>query len=180
MIRHIALLLALVVAVAPVRAQSDCTLVYGDSWAFTFATPDQWRSLCGAEEKVGAPLALWPTESTFRDAEAVMYINVSAQDPEQQSLQEFVRFSQEQFKSQAPSVVFLAEERPTTTSKLNALHFSASGDPGGNHELLVYVEGPSAFFILVLSARTQSALDKWRPSFLALYQSFAPMAATMQ
>jgi hypothetical protein len=74
-------------------------------------------------------------------------------------------------------VVFVPVEPTKATPNLRALHFSASGDPGGNVERLTYVEGPTAFFVLVLSARTPNALERAQPAFRELLLSFAPMAA---
>ena len=139
----------------PARSQAECSIVNGSDWAFAYATLEKWASLCRAEQQFGAPLALWPKESSFTDSPAVMYIDLSSKN--QQSLMEFVCVSQSQFKAKAPHVVFLGQDSPVAASKLKAVHFSASGDPGANHERITYVEGPTAFFILVLSARTHAA-----------------------
>jgi len=169
---------ALIFAVAPTYAQSDCGIVYGKYWAFVFSTPANWSSLCGADRVVGAPVAFWPVGSTFADSAAVMYVNVSAKD--EPSLPEFVKFSQSLFRQRAPNVVFVPVQPSEVTPKLRALHFSASGDPGGNVERITYVEGPTAYFILVLSARNPKALEEAQPSFHELLRSFVPMSATVQ
>lgn len=169
---------ALVVAAASAHAESDCNIIYGRDWAFAFSTPAKWSSLCQAERLIGAPVAFWPAGSTFADSAAVMYVNVSAKD--EPSLADFVKSSQTLFRQQAPNVVFVQLEPVEAMPKLRALHFSASGDPGGNVERITYVEGPTAYFILVLSARTAKALEQAQPAFRELLQSFSPMAATVQ
>jgi hypothetical protein len=176
--RLLSCVLALIFVVAPAHAQSHCSIVYGKDWAFAFSTPARWSSLCGAERLVGAPVAFWPVGSTFADSAAVMYVNVSIKD--ERSLPEFVRSSQSLFRQQAPNVNFVPLQPIEATRNVRALHFSASGDPGGNVERLTYVEGPTAYFILVLSARTPQALEQAQPAFRELLQSFAPMAATVQ
>jgi len=104
-----------------------------------------------------------------------MYVTVSAKD--EASLPAFVNSSQRIFRQKAPNVVFVSLESPEPTLKLSALYFSATGDPGGNVERIAYIEGPTAYFIVVLSARTSEALGQAQPAFRELLQSFAPMAA---
>jgi hypothetical protein len=169
---------ALIFAISTAHAQADCGIVYGKDWAFAFSTPTKWSSLCGAERLAGVPVAFWPVGSTFENSTAVMYVNVSTKD--EPSLEKFVRFSQGQFRRQAPKVAFAPLKPIEGIPQLRVLHFSASGDPGGNVERLAYVEGPTAYFIVVLSARTPKALEQAQPAFRELLQSFAPMAATVQ
>jgi hypothetical protein len=168
---------ALTFTIAAAHVQADCSIVYGKDWAFAFSTPAKWSSLCGAERLAGVPLALWPVDSTFENSAAVMYVNVSSKD--EPSLEKFVAFSQSQFRRQAPKVAFVPLKPIEGNPQLRALHFSASGDPGGNVERLAYVEGPTAYFILVLSARTPKALEQAQPAYINLLRSFSPMAATV-
>jgi len=168
---------AFVFTVASAHAQSDCSIVYGKDWAFAFSTPAGWSSLCRAERLIGVPVAFWLVGSTFADSAVVMYVNVSTKvEP---SLPDFVRSSQSLFRQKAPNVVFVPLEPIEATPKLRALHFSASGDPGGNVERITYVEGPTAYFVIVLSARSPKALEQAQPAFRQLLQSFIPMAATV-
>lgn len=176
--RFFCFLATLIISISTAHAQSDCGIIYGNHWAFTFSTPDKWTSLCQAERLVGAPVAFWPEGSTFADSTAVMYVNVAKK--EKPTLAAFVRSSQRLFRKQAPNVVFVPIQQIATKPDIKAMHFSASGDPGGNVEQLAYVEGPTAYFILVLSARTSDDLKQAKPAFHALLQSFAPMAAKVQ
>lgn len=176
MSRLLCSLVAFTFAIATAQAQEECSIVYGKTWAFAFLTPAKWSSLCGAEQPAGVPAAFWPAGSTFEDSVAVMYVNVSIND--EPSLEKFVQFSQRQFRRKAPKVAFVRLKPIEGMPKLRVLHFSASGDPGGNVEQLAYVKGPTAYFILVLSARNPKALEQARPAFLELLRSFSPMAAT--
>lgn len=106
-----------------------------------------------------------------------MYVNVSSKDAP--SLGEFARSAQEQFRQQAPDVVFQSLVLGGNGSKVPMLHFSATGDPGGNVERVTYVEGPTAYFILVLSARNALALQEAQSAFRELLRSFVPMEATV-
>lgn len=177
MIRLSSYFFALAFFFTPAHAQTECAVVYGPDWAFAFSTPAKWTSMCKAEQLVGAPVAFWPTDSTFADSAAVMYVSVSSKD--EPTLVEFVKLSQNLFWREAPNVVFIPVKTSEALPKLNALHFAASGDPGGNVERITYVEGPTAYFILVLSARNGKALAQAQPAYRDLLQSFSPMAATV-
>jgi len=47
----------LVTIVSVAHAQSGCAIVYGDNWAFLFATPERWVSQCRANRRGVGPLA---------------------------------------------------------------------------------------------------------------------------
>jgi hypothetical protein len=155
------------------HAQTGCAIVYGKDWAFLFATPERWVSLCRAERQVDAALALWPEGTTFAEAPAVMYVTVSAK--EEPSLEAFATVEQQRFRATAPKSKVTPVGPMAVADGKRALVVRLSGDPGQNHELVAYAEGPTAYFILVLSARSVKALEEYRPAFRALLQSFAPM-----
>ncbi|PYM30942.1 MAG: hypothetical protein DMD80_01475 [Candidatus Rokuibacteriota bacterium] len=163
----------LVAIVSVAHAQSGCAIVYGDNWAFLFATPERWVSQCRAERQTGAALALWPDGTTFADAPAVMYVTVNGkEDP---SLEAFAAAEQQRFRAIAPKVKVMPAGPMVAANGKRALVVRLSGDLGQNHELVAYTEGPTAYFIVVLSARNPQALEEHRPAFQALLQSFSPM-----
>jgi len=57
-----------------------------------------------------------------------------------------------------------------------ALVFRASGDR--NHELIAYVDGPTRFFVIAISARNARSLDESKGAFQSLLNSFVPMKVT--
>src|SRR5947207_13676671 len=164
---------ALVAIASLAYAQTGCAIVYGDNWAFLFATPERWVSLCRAERQTGAALTLWPEGSTFADAPAVMYVTVSGRgDP---SLEAFAAAEQQRFRASAPKVKVTPAGPMAVANGKRALVVRLSGDPGQNHELVAYTEGPTAFYIVDLSARNVQAIEEHRPAFQPLLQSFSPM-----
>lgn len=171
-----AVLLVLWATAYSASADTDCGgIVYGKDWAFVFATPDRWTSLCRAEKAIGAALALWPRETTFADAPAVMYVTVSEKN--EPTLQEFAADEQQHFRSTALNVTVRAEMPMVVGGGQSALVFHLSGDPGQNHELVSYVEGPTKYFIIAISARSAESLEQYRGAFIALMKSFVPMEA---
>lgn len=171
------LVLGISIAASTADAEGGCSIMYGSDWAFTFATPDHWMSLCGAERAVGAALALWPQGTTFADAPAIMYVSVNEKSG--LTLEEFTADEQRRFRADAPQLTIHSERPMVAGGGHRALVYSLSGDPGGNHELVGYVEGPTAFFILVVSSRNAESLERSRSAYHALIKSFVPMTAKM-
>lgn len=171
--------LALLLAFAtPARSEPTCTLVYGKTWAFLVDVPEGWRAQCRAEQNLGAAIGIWPKDSTFADAPAVMYITVSTRnDP---TLEAFAAGEQERFRASAPEVRFVAIEPGPRVGGRQALLFGVSGDAGRNIERVAYVEGPTAYFILVISERTAQDLERSQAAFDTLLRSFMPMEARTQ
>jgi hypothetical protein len=175
--RLLSIFALIVFSITPSIASANCNLLYGDYWAFVFSTPANWSSLCRAEKKYGMALAIWPTGSSFEQAPAVMYVSVNQK--EGKSLTEFNKWSLETFRKAKPQIVF----KPLTfeaKSKLNAMHFSATGGPEGNFDRIAYIEGPSAYFMMILSAQSAEALDSALPAYRELFESFSPMSNTIK
>lgn len=169
------ILVVLVMTTGWARAESDCTIIYGEDWAFVFEAPARWTSQCRAENSVGAALALWPEGTTFADASAVMYVTVNERKP--RTLKAFAADEQRRFRASVPDVIVRAEAPMAVGGGATALVFRLTGDPGQNQELIAYVEGPTRFFIVVISARNAHSLEKYEGVFQSLLKSFVPMRA---
>jgi hypothetical protein len=65
-------------------------------------------------------------------------------------------------------------------NKLRSLHFSVKDGPSEKTDHIAYIEGPSAYFMMVLSAQTANAYQQAMPAFLDLFQSFSPMSASIK
>lgn len=80
------------------------------------------------------------------------------------------------FKSSAPTVKVTELESPKTSPQVKALLVAFSAAPAGYHEELVaYVEGPTAYFIAVITSESAATLAKYRLDFLDFVSKFIPM-----
>ena len=172
------ILILLFALLAPTWARAECAVVYGKFWAFAFSTPAKWSSLCNADKQIGVPVAFWQEGASFSNSPAVMYVAASAKD--KRTLPQFVSDSQDAFRKQAAGVKFVALDEKCGDGKLQAVQYSASGDPGGNAERICYVEGPASYFVVVLSARNTKVLETAAPAFRELLASFVPMSARIE
>jgi hypothetical protein len=172
--RLLVLVFVLFVTATWANADAGCGLVFGSDWAFAFSTPARWIAQCHAEKSVGAALALWPQGTTFSEAPAVMSVTVN--EKRRQSLALFAAGEQQRFRSDKPNVSVRFEPGMSVGGRAGALVFRASGDR--NHELIAYVEAPTRFFVVAVSARNAQSLDESKGAFQSLLNSFVPMKVT--
>src|SRR5262245_8212534 len=60
------------------EVESGGCIPYGANWSFMVAAPPGWSSACPAVETHGVTVAMWPSDSNWKDAHSVMYANPSA------------------------------------------------------------------------------------------------------
>ena len=163
----------LCVIVARANADAGCGLVFGGDWAFAFSTPARWVSQCRAEKSADVAL-LWPLGTTFADAPAV--IRVTVNEKRRHSLALFAADEQQRFRSNKPNATVRFEPGMSVNGGNAALVFRATENR--NDELIAYVEGPTRFFTVAISARHAHSLDEYKGAFQSLLNSFVPMKVT--
>ena len=156
------------------NADAGCGIVFGSDWAFTFSAPARWISQCRAGTAAGAALALWPQGTTVAEAPAVMSVTVN--EKHRHSLALFAADEQQRRRTDAPNVTVRFEPGMSVGGRAGALVFRATGDR--NHELIAYVEGPTRFFVVEVSARNARSLDESKGAFQSLLNSFVAMKVT--
>ena len=168
--RLLVLVFALFVAASGAHAIAGCGLVFGSDWAFAFSTPARWAAQCYAGRAAGAALALWPQGTTLADAPAVMSVTVNEKN--RRSLALFAADEQQRFRSGKPNLAVRFEPGMSVGGRA-ALVFRATDRQV--HDLIAYVEGPTRFFVVVISARNADALKEQKGAFQSLLNSFVPM-----
>jgi|SRR5690242_11953643 hypothetical protein len=159
---------------AAANAEPGCGILFGSDWAFSFSTPVRWVSRCRAETPADTALALWPQGTTLSEAPAVMSIAVKDKKP--RSLALFAADEQQRLRSDKPNLAVRFEPGMSVGGSAAALVFRATDDR--NHELIAYLEGPTRFFVVVLSARSTDSLRDSRGAFQSLLNSFVAMKVT--
>jgi hypothetical protein len=167
--------MALVLALLPLPSVA-CGIVYGSDWAFVAQAPEDWAEACGDEAMDETALTLWPANQTPDQADALMYVTVS--DKARQSLQAFAEQEIARFKASSKTSVL--SDLPAASSKGDAVRrlVHITDAPGGRDEFVAYVEGPTSFFIIVLSADSSALGQKYRPIFDQFVADFYPMERT--
>lgn len=150
-----------------------CDIVYGSDWAFLSDNPAGWDSACGDQSLDGTAITLWPAKQGLAKASAIIYVTVSHKDPA--GLKAFAKDEQARFKKSSPISRVSAVPAPTKAVKYNYALARFGNAPGNREELVAYLEGPTANFVLVLSADSVAAFDAYQPAFLRYLASFIPM-----
>jgi len=163
--------LAFVVATAPTWA---CGIVYGKDWAFLAETPLGWSSGCHKQAMEGTAITLWPAQQKPEASDAIIYVTVSTKDIP--TLHDFASDARAVFKLAAPSVIVTELEAPAVSPKvkIELVAFSRA-PPGDREEMVAYIEGPTAYFIVVLTAESAQALVTHKADFLSFVAKFIPM-----
>lgn len=160
------------------RAETGCAIVYGQNWAFLFATPKNWEAVCPANEPSGVVVALWPKGTAIANAPGIMYVTVS--DKGEFSLEQFAEDEITRFRVQSPKLQVQVANSLTFQKKNSALVRQLSGDQYGNHELVAYADAGNVFLIIVLTSRTQKAFEHLRPAFENFVSTLNPMKIQFQ
>ena len=167
-------ILVLLCTALSAQAALACSIVYGKDWAYAVEPPPGWSSACHDSAAPGTTITLWPSSSSPQAADALIYVTVSTKG--QQTLQEFASDALKRFKDAAPAARSRAFTDKTPELKFNVTWIALSGaPPGTREELVAYIEGPTAFFIAVVSAESADVLAKRRADFIAFVSKFIPM-----
>ena len=151
-----------------------CGIVYGKDWAFVTEAPTGWSSACHKQAMDGTAITLWRADQKPDSADSLIYVTVSTKDLP--TLQAFASDAIAKFKSAAPSVKVSMLEPPEVSPKVNVqLVAFSNAPPGDREELVAYIEGPTAYFIAVITAQSAKALAARRQDFLAFVSKFVPM-----
>lgn len=148
-----------------------CSIVYGKDWAFTSEIPERWSGACHTEAMAGTAMTLWPSAQRPDQADALIYVTVSARDLP--SIGAFAADEQSRTREASPQSVVALDATVTRRDGIQVV--SVSKAAGGREELVAYVEGPTAYFVIVLTATSESALSARRPGFVKFLESFRPM-----
>jgi hypothetical protein len=161
------------------RTEAACGMVFGADWAIAFSAPARWDSLCNTEKTAGAggaALTLWPQGTTVGDAPAVMYVTVNEKN--RRSLAVFAADEQQRFRSDKPNVVVRFEPAMSAGGSAPKVVFRATD--ARNQQLIAYVEGPTRFFVVVMSARSAQALEEHQSALPSLLNSFVAMKVSAE
>lgn len=168
--RIFALLLCLL-ASAALRAESPCSVVYGENWALLLVTPNGWEANCsGPSDRV---LALWPHGTSFALAPGSIYVTVSNKDG--LSLKQFAENALARTKEQSPNLQVQPMAAITLPNKHQALIRKISGDQDGSHELIAYADAGNVYLTLVLNAQTPQSFSSFNAVFRGFVSSIHPM-----
>ncbi len=121
-----------------------------------------------------------PIASNFGQSETVIYARAEDKkaNPDFNSLEEFISFSQQHFISGAPSKVTVTKtDEFETAGKQRFISYSFVPEGSGNWEQVSYGEdsdndGNSYYIIITLSSRTEKGYKKTLPDYLKIVKQY--------
>jgi len=162
---------ALTLAVSAQASEDRTGIIYGPDHAFAVTAPSGWV----LDNKSGVDQGLWavfyPVGSSWKNSKVVMYINTASKtgDP---TLDGLIAGDLERQRKESPGLNVKAGEpielQDGTKAKVN--HWS--GDRGGNHESVAYIEAPTVWVMVVLSSRNEKAYRSALPAFSSLTRTY--------
>ena len=166
-----AIALAFVMNVAsPAHADN---IVYGSNWAFVSATPLGWSSACCNHAMQGTNITLWPSNEKPNATDALIYVTVSDVDPK--GLAAFAQQDEQTFSQSSSKAQFTVVR---STHKLSSYKYILVryDEPAARRvELVTYLAGPNAYYMIVLTTNAAVTLDRYKHSYLSYVSAFIPM-----
>lgn len=146
-------------------------MVYGNGWGFMYRTPPDWTfATCGAALG-GTVITLWPKGQHSNPAETVIYVTVAPRG--KTDFSDFIRAEIARFKAHDPvSARTVFSHQTVISSTRRLIHVTHSA--GNRDELVEYIQGRTAYFIVVLTSVSPAATARYRPAYRAFLDSFTP------
>ncbi len=167
-----------------IAGHGSCFIVYGDNWAFMAEAPKGWLAACGDQALQSTVFTLWPSNESPQALKTIMYVTVSSLGHD--GLDDFVKGDIEtavnrDAKSRKANVrqppMHVGKVR-TVSATRRLVHFEH--DSGDRDELVEYIKGPTAYFIVALSTLSPAQTARYRGAFQAFLKSFSPMTVQFE
>ena len=163
--------LALVMGVAsPAHADN---IVYGSNWAFVSATPQGWSSACCNHAMHGTNITLWPASEKPDATDALIYVTVSDVHPK--GLAAFAQQDEQTFAQSSSKAHFAVVRGMHKLSSYKYIVVRYGEPAAGRVELVTYLAGPNAYYMIVLTANAAVTLDRYKQSYFSYVSAFIPM-----
>ena len=151
----------------------ECDIVYGEGWAFVMPSVQGWSPACMDRAMEGTAVSLWPSHQGARDSDAVMYVTVNMKAG--RTLGEFQEEELASFREASPQSRVAVLPTNGERAGLDGHMVHIANAPGAHDEFVAYLEGPGAFYVLVLSADTPELAEHYKPAYLQFLRGFSAM-----
>lgn len=155
-----------------------CNIVYGEDWAFALETPENWSVACGEHALQGSAITFWPSESLPSNAKSFLYVSVSKKIPS--PLESFVLDEQARYGEAGAVTQFVEQDLSGVKLRHSTKSFQLLAAPPARQELIAYIDGPTAYFMLVLTSTDSDELALRQRVFFSSLERFVAMKKTQQ
>ena len=147
----------------------DTGVVFGKDYAFAVTAPGGWVLDTESGIQQGLHAVFYPAGSSWKEGQAVMYVNAAAKPD---TLEKFVEADVASFRKGSPRLKVSDEGPLAVDGRQRVVAKRFVEDQLGNYEAVAYVEEGKVVVTLVLSARTQGEFDAALPAFRKLVSSY--------
>lgn len=160
------------------QSADACSIVYGEDWAFAMETPENWSVACGEQALQGTAITFWPSESLPNNAKSFLYVSVSKKIPS--PLETFVLDEQARYGETGAVMKFVEQDLSGVKLRHSTKSFQLLSAPPARQELIAYIDGPTAYFMLVLTSTDSDELALRQHVFFSSLERFVAMKKTQQ
>lgn len=150
-------------------------IVYSEGGAFMIQGPKSWIADSETGQRLGICCVFYPKGSTWDDAETVIYPNIATKADGQKTLKEFMENDLSDFRQNNPSMKY--EDGPDISLKNNRVAKVRFfyGVNKGSSEAIAYIDEEKVIALVVVSSRTQTALNGAMPLLREMLQTYSHM-----
>lgn len=140
---------------------------------FWLDVPSGWVIDQEVGKRHGICCVFYPKESTWNDAETVMYPRVTTKESAQNSLKEFMDQDLADFREHNPEMKYEdAEDMPLKNKRIAKLRYFY-GVNHGSSEAVAYIQEERIIAVVVVSSRSRNGLEDSLPIFRGLLETYS-------
>ena len=150
-------------------------IVYSEGGAFMIQGPNGWIADSETGQRLGICCVFYPKGSTWDNAETVIYPNIATKRDKQKTLKEFMDNDLSDFRQNNPSMKY--DDGPGIALKDNRVAKVRFfyGVNKGSSEAIAYIDEEKVIALVVVSSRTQTALNGAMPLLREMLQTYSHM-----
>jgi hypothetical protein len=154
-------------------ANLNSGLAYFTDSSFWFDIPSSWHPDHAKGKEIGVPLVLYPKGTTWDNAPSVMYIN-SNNKHDGATFDQIVSNDIKSFQSGSTKFkVRNSTPVKTKDGKKTIIKEMETGRPQQPYESIAYIDEKKSVSMMVISSKTLADLEKNRPIFKKMVESYS-------
>ena len=149
-------------------------ILYGENFALMVAAPEDWVIDSETGRQVGALAVMYPKDSGWDDARAVMYVSF-LDKKDTLNFQGAVQHDLQRTRNESPGVEIEQLAGVPTQHGDTAQVYRTTGDRWGNSDLVAFIDQPNVVIVVGMSAQTAEAYEATRAVFENVVASYTYM-----
>src|SRR6185437_8958669 len=150
-------------------------IVYSEGGAFMIQGPSGWIADSKTGQRLGICCVFYPKGSTWDNAVTVIYPNIATKGEGQNTMKEFMENDLSEFRQNNPSMKYEdGSDIALKNNRVTKVRFFY-GVNKGSSEVIAYIDEEKVIALVVVSSRTQTALNGAMPLLREMLQTYSHM-----